>query len=75
MKTVNALRDCNLLVFCGYPRDMADMPMQRRSHGMFYRKSIQFVSALMSERRVLRIGVPTFTGTQECFVGRCFCAD
>lgn len=30
MKTVNALRDCNLLVFCGYPRDMADMPMQRR---------------------------------------------
>lgn len=35
-------------------------------------ESIQFVSAPMSERRVLRIGVLTFTGTQECFVGRCF---
>lgn len=38
VKIVNALRDCNLLIFCGYPRDMADMPMQRKSHDMLYRK-------------------------------------
>lgn len=74
MKIVNALRDCNLLIFCGYPRDMADRPCRERAMPCST-ESIQFVSAPVSERRVLRVVVLTFPGTQQCFVGRYFCTD